>query len=99
MAPYPSSLQHLGPAQARLVHKHLLLLVAVGLQLHLGVDGIQVPAERAALQPPPQRLPLAHVPVGPLTQLGPQREVLLLGGGDRGDTADYPNAALFTPLP
>lgn len=76
---YPSSLQDFGPLQA-LVDEQRLLLVAVGGGLHLRVDRVQIPAERVALQPLPQRHALADVAVTPVAQLWTQREILLLIG-------------------
>lgn len=80
---YPSSLQDLGPSQALVVEQRRLLLIAVGDGLHLGVDRVQVPTERATLQPLPQRHALADVAVTALTQLWTQRQILLLIGPHR----------------
>lgn len=67
-----------------LVDEHRLLGLVVGRgNLHLGVDGVQVPLERATLQPLAHRLPLADVTVGAFPELRPQVEVLLLIGGDK----------------
>lgn len=72
---YPSSLQDLWPPQA-LVDEGLRWLMpaasTASADLHLWVDGVQVPAERLALQPLSQRHPLANVAKGSPPQLWPQ---------------------------
>lgn len=60
---YPSSLQHFGASQA-LVDEEWRLLVAVGQNLHLGVDRVQVPAKGVTLQAFPQCHALTNVSVG-----------------------------------
>ena len=88
---YPSLLQHLGPLHA-LVDEDGLLGLVVGRQLHLGVDGVQVPLEAVALHPLPQRHALANVAVVTVTQLGTQGEVLLLS-----DTRQTAVSEFFRP--
>lgn len=58
---YLSSLQNVGSFQTLVDEQRLQLLVAIGDGLHLGVDGVQIPAEGVTLQPSPQLHPLADV--------------------------------------
>lgn len=65
---YPSSLQDFRSSQAFVdEQRRLLLFVAIGDGLHLGVHRVQVPAERPTPQLLPQRHALADVAVTALT--------------------------------